>query len=314
VARTYGYEEYDDCLRSGEVDAVYVALPNDLHREYTERAARAGVHVLCEKPMAVTSRDGRAMIAAARRHRVKLMIAYRLHFEEGNLRAAEMAGSGRLGDVRLFESVFTLQARKGNIRLEAERGGGPLYDIGVYCINAARYIFRSEPEQAFAVAIRGHDRRFTEVEEAVSAILRFPGDRIASFTCSFGAADVSEYRLVGTRGNLRAEPAYEYAEGLRHEIVVDGKRTVRRFPKRDQFAAELLYFSSCVLHDREPEPSGVEGLNDLRIIEAIQRSVRHGRPQPIRTLERRRRPTLRQERRRPPVKKPQLIKVASGSR
>jgi predicted dehydrogenase len=314
VTRTWSYDEYDECLRSGDIDAVYIALPNSLHREYAERAARHGVHVLCEKPMAVTADDCRAMIAAAERHGIKLMIAYRLHFEEANLRAIALARSGKLGNLRLFDSVFTMQARSGNIRLEAELGGGPLYDIGIYCINAVRNLFGAEPQEVAAYTTTGRDRRFEEVEEMASAILRFPGERLATFTCSFGASDVSAYRLVGTKGSIRMDPAYEYAEALHQEVVLDGRKTVRTFRKRDQFAPEFLYFSSCILDDREPEPSGSEGLNDVRVIEAIRRAAESGEPQTLRALKRTRRPRLTQEIHRPPVRKPRLVKVASGSR
>ena len=311
----FPYDEYDTRLREGGIDAVYIALPNDMHRAFAERAARAGVHVLCEKPLAPTVRDCQAMIRTADRHGVKLMTAYRLHFEEGNLAAVELGRRGRLGELRLFDSVFTLQARTGNIRLEAERAGGPLYDIGIYCINAARYLFRSEPRFVTAVAVRGGGGRFQEVEEAMSVVLEFPDDRLASFTCSFGAADVSAYRLVGTKGSLTMEPAYEYAEGLRSTLVVGATRRVQQYPKRDQFAAELLHFSDCILRDRQPEPSGAEGLNDIRIIEAIQRAVKTGRRQAVRRLEAKgKRPSMAQEIRRPAVEKPRLVKVASGSR
>ena len=315
VPLAFPYDEYDTRLREGGIDAVYIALPNDMHRAFAERAARAGVHVLCEKPLAPTVRDCQAMIRTADRHGVKLMTAYRLHFEEGNLAAVELGRRGRLGELRLFDSVFTLQARTGNIRLEAERAGGPLYDIGIYCINAARYLFRSEPRFVTAVAVRGSGGRFQEVEEAMSVVLEFPDDRLASFTCSFGAADVSAYRLVGTKGSLTMEPAYEYAEGLRSTLVVGATRRVQQYPKRDQFAAELLHFSDCILRDRQPEPSGAEGLNDIRIIEAIQRAVKTGRRQAVRRLEAKgKRPSMAQEIRRPAVEKPRLVKVASGSR
>ena len=315
VPLAFPYDEYDTRLREGGIDAVYIALPNDMHRAFAERAARAGVHVLCEKPLAPTVRDCQAIIRTADRHGVKLMTAYRLHFEEGNLAAVELGRRGRLGELRLFDSVFTLQARTGNIRLEAERAGGPLYDIGIYCINAARYLFRSEPRFVTAVAVRGGGGRFQEVEEAMSVVLEFPDDRLASFTCSFGAADVSAYRLVGTKGNLTMEPAYEYAEGLRSTLVVGATRRVQQYPKRDQFAAELLHFSDCILRDRQPEPSGAEGLNDIRIIEAIQRAVKTGRRQAVRRLEAKgKRPSMSQEIRRPAVDKPRLVKVASGSR
>ena len=139
VRDRFSYSQFDDCLRSGLVDAVYIALPNHLHREYSERAARAGVHVLCEKPMAVTEEDCRSMIGATEENGVKLMVAYRLHFEQANLRAIELVQSGKLGDPRLFDSVFTMQVKQGDIRLNPrELGGGTLYDIGIYCINAVR--------------------------------------------------------------------------------------------------------------------------------------------------------------------------------
>jgi glucose-fructose oxidoreductase len=145
LGRRYGvrhlcsYEDVDELVSSGDIDAVYIALPNDMHTAFTVRAARAGLHVLCEKPMAVTARDCVRMIKATQRAGVKLMIAYRLHFEHANLRAAQVARSGKLGDLRYFSSDFSMQVSENNIRLERARGGGPLYDIGVYCINAARY-------------------------------------------------------------------------------------------------------------------------------------------------------------------------------
>ena len=146
VADRFGYDDFEAGLRDAGVDAVYLALPNHLHREYTERAAAAGVHVLCEKPMAVTEDDCRAMIRGCDGSGIKLMIAYRLHFEEANLRAVDLVQSGRLGDVRAFNSVFTMQVKAGDIRLNPRaQGGGTLYDIGISCINAARYLFEAEP-------------------------------------------------------------------------------------------------------------------------------------------------------------------------
>jgi predicted dehydrogenase len=305
----WSYEQYDECLRSGEIDAVYVALPNAMHREYTERAAAAGVHVLCEKPMATTVGDCEAMIDACTRGHVKLMIAYRLHFERANLGAVELARSGKLGDPRLFDSVFTMQVEDDdNIRLRRDAGGGTLWDIGVYCINAARYLFRAEPEEVVAFATKSDDPRFREVEESVAATLRFPDGRLATFTCSFGASDVSTYRLVGTKGDLRVEPAYEFTEELCHVLTTGGKPREKTFPKRDQFAPELLHFSECVQSDAEPEPSGEEGLADVRIIEALYRSAdQGGRPVRLEPFRRSVRPTMAQEERRRPVRKPELV-------
>jgi glucose-fructose oxidoreductase len=312
VDALYTYDQYDDCLRSGNVDAVYIALPNHLHRDYAVRAARAGVHVLCEKPLAVTEVDCKAMITAARRHRVKLMVAYRLHFEEASLEAAQITRAGKLGEPRIFDSLFSMQVRPGNIRLQGEGGGG-LYDIGIYCINAARALFAAEPAEVFAWSANDGDKRFREVDEMTAAVLRFPGERLASFTCSLGAADVSVYHVIGTKGSLRVDPAYEYAEGLVHELRTGDEPRKRRFGKRDQFAAELLHFSDCVQRDREPEPSGEEGLADVRVIRALLRSAGAGRPVRLGAFARRRRPSLAQEIERPPVRKPRVIRAQPPS-
>ncbi len=151
VDRVYSYEEYEECL-TAEVDAVYLVLPNHLHRDYAVRAAKAGVHVLCEKPMAVTEDDCEVMIEAAEANQVKFMVAYRLHFEKANLEAIRLAESGKLGELRFIGSEFAQQVDPENVRatMPVEQGGGPVYDMGVYCINAARYLFRAEPTEIFA--------------------------------------------------------------------------------------------------------------------------------------------------------------------
>ena len=309
VERRCAYDGYDALLRSGDIDAVYIALPNSLHCEYAVRAAEAGVHVLVEKPMAVTEEECERMARAARDARVKLMVAYRLHFERANLEAIEVARSGRIGEPRLFSSTFSMHVVPDNIRVKRALGGGVLYDIGIYCINAARGLFREEPLEARAACVGS----LGEVEEHVSCVLRFPNERLASFTCSFGAADVSEYRLVGTKGDLAVEPAYEYAMALQHRLTLDGEVKERRFAKRDQFAPELLYFSDCVLKNQDPEPSAEEGLADVRVIRALYRSAQAGRPVELTPYEKRERQSLEQEIRRPPIDKPQTVHTQAPS-
>jgi predicted dehydrogenase len=310
VERTVPYEDFDGLLQSGEIDAVYIALPNHLHREYTERAAAHGIHVLCEKPMAVTEQDCRAMIRACEENGALLMIAYRLHFEPANLRAAELVQNGTLGDVRIFNSVFTMQVKEGDIRVRQETGGGVLYDIGIYCINAARYLFRAEPVEAFAFSASTGEPRFRDVDEMTTAVLRYPDERLASFTVSFGASDVSAYRLVGTEATLRVEPAYEYAGELKHYLTADDKTRERTFAKRDQFAAELDYFSRCIMESRHPEPSPREGLADVQIIEALLRSAQTGRPVSL-EIESDRPPSSDQEYAKRPSKEPELVNTES---
>src|ERR1051325_748564 len=150
VDQRYTYERYDECIRNENIDAVYIALPNNMHCEYTVRAAQAGKHILCEKPMAVKVDECMEMIEVWKKNRVKLMIAYRVHFEKANMQAVEIVQSGKIGDARIFTSVFSQQVEEGNIRLQKEMGGGTLFDTGIYCINAARYLFRSEPTEVAA--------------------------------------------------------------------------------------------------------------------------------------------------------------------
>ena len=309
-----GYDAFDALLEGDVVDAVYLALPNDLHREFTIRAAQAGKHVLCEKPMAVSARDCEAMIRATRAAGVKLMIAYRLHFERANLEVVQHARSGRLGKMRFFSSDFSMQVSDDNIRLARRKGGGPLFDIGIYCINAVRYVLGEEPVAVWATATKSADPRFSEVEETLIGVMRFKDERLASFTCSFGAADRSTFTVTGTRGSITLEPAYEYAEGLGYTLRTGNRQRVKRFSKSDQFAPELLYFSNCILANREPEPSGEEGLADLRIIEAMHRSARSGQWVMLPVMSGKKRPSLRQEKRRPAVpREPKLVGVAAAS-
>ena len=309
VENCFDYDDYDVCLRSGAIDAVYIALPNNLHQNYCVRAAEAGIHVLCEKPLAVTEEECQHIIKACAENEVKLMTAYRLHFERGNLEAIEIIRSGKIGEPRIFNSVFTQQIRRGNVRTEANYGGGTLYDIGVYCINAARYIFDAEPLEGFCWSATGKDSRFQSVEEMTSALLRFPEERLASFTTSFGAAETSDFEVVGTKGRLRALQAYDYSLPVVLELSIDGRLQRKMYPMRDQFAPELIYFSNCVLHHREPEPSGMEGLRDVHIIRSLYQSISSHAPVKLEQIKRQRHLTLKQEIYRPRVRRPKLIHV-----
>jgi glucose-fructose oxidoreductase len=274
------YADYDRLLRSGTIDAVYIGLPNTMHRDYTLRALRRGVHVLCDKPLAVTERECRRMVDTARRKRLKLMTAYRLHFEAANLTALKLIHGGKLGAIRFFSSDFSMQVKPGNIRTSGELGGGPLFDLGIYCINAARHVFNAEPESVYAEATVGRDRRSREVEEMAQVVLRFPGDRLASFTCSFGAAATSTFQVRGTNAGLRLEQAYEMVgEKILIEEGPDGMPVRRkRYGKVDQFAPLLLHFSDCIQKNRAPIPSGEDGLADIRVLQAIHRSIDTGVP------------------------------------
>jgi predicted dehydrogenase len=291
VSRHYSYEEYDECLRSGAIDAVYIALPNTLHKEFAVRAAEAGIHVLCEKPLATSEADCLAMISAAEKNKVKLMTAYRLHFEQANLAIVDLVQKGEIGDPKYFSSSFSHQVRSGDVRTKDRVGGGGLWDLGVYCVNAARALFRAEPFEVFAMTANTDPQRFHGVDEIATAILRFPRDRFAQFTTSQGASDCSQFRIVGSEGSIDADPAYEYAEGDAFTVNVKGKKKTTKTLKRDQVAAELLYFSDCILKDKEPEPSGREGLLDVRVIQALYGSAKSGQAVILGPAHKKHRPT-----------------------
>jgi predicted dehydrogenase len=310
-----GYEQYGELLRSGEIDAVYLALPNHLHSQYAVQAAQAGIHVLCEKPMAVVPEECEAMIQAAEEAKVKLMVAYRLHFEETNLSAIELVKKKKIGDPKIFQSAFTMGVDPKNYRAsDEERGGGPVYDIGIYCLNASRYLFQSEPLEvsAFAVGQTKSDKN-PPPEESVTVNLKFPGERLASFVCSFGAYTHGNYIVIGSKGSFTVENAYEYVGDKILSWEIKGKKGKQKFKSRDQFAPELIYFSNCILKNQEPEPSGLEGLADVRIIRAIFESAQTGKSIPIEPIDKER-PGLRQEIYAPPVQEPELVRAKQPSK
>lgn len=313
VKHLYSNDSARDLFLSGAVDAVYIALPNTMHAAWTIRAADAGLHVLCEKPLASTVHDCERMIEACERNHVQLMTAYRLHFDRCNLQVADLVSRKRIGDARYFDAQFSMQVKPGNIRLDRELAGGPEWDIGIYCQNAARYIFKDEPTQVWATATNSGDRRFGEVPETVHVIMKFPKERIANFICSFGAADRSRYEVVGTKGSVVVDPAFDYSKALSYELTVGEKKQRKKFPKSDQFAPELVHFSKCIRANKRPEPSGIEGLIDVAIIEAIHRSMNTGGWALVEAPDKRRRPTLRQQMHRPAVpREPKLVQVESG--
>ena len=305
---TGSYDDFEHVLREGRIDVAYIATPNELHKPFALRAAALGVHVLCEKPLATSVADAEAIAAACVRAGVELMVAYRLHFEEGTLSAIELVKSGRIGDPRVFESVFGHTVRPGDIRTRADMGGGAMFDLGVYCINAVRNLFQAEPTLVFASS-----QMKEGVDDTTTAILHFPHGRVAHFTVSNSVAGVSSYRVVGTQGNLRVEPGYEYTDKLEHHLTVDEKSSTTKFGKRDQFAPELEYFSRCILEGHAPEPDAEEAIDDLYVIEAILKSAKTGAPVPLEPRRRIRRPSMAQESSKRAVGKQETINAPSPS-
>ncbi|HYB97391.1 MAG TPA: Gfo/Idh/MocA family oxidoreductase [Vicinamibacterales bacterium] len=301
------YDDYERCLQ--EVDAVYLCTPNSQHSDYAVRAAKAGKHVLCEKPLAVTQEECHRMIKAAKDGGVKIMTAYRLHFEPLFLEVLDIVKSGKIGEPRFFSSSFSMHAKPGGIRTQRELGGGTLYDLGVYCINTARLMFDAEPIEVYASSIDGARADMPEIDEMTSGILRFDGDRLATFTTSFDANGVSDFRVVGTEGNIHAEPAYEYAEALGYTLTVGNNQRKKKGRRRDQFAAEIAYFSDCVMNGKDPEPSAEEGCWDVRVVNALYESASRGVPVKLQNFGPETPPSRRQAQDHPPVQEPQLVAV-----
>lgn len=272
--KIYTYDTFDRLKDDAGVDVVYVVLPNSMHAEYTIRALRAGKHVLCEKPMATTPAECRQMIAAAREAQRQLMIAYRLHYEPFNQTVMKLCRDKAVGELRTFSASNNQVTPAPNIRLSRALGGGPVQDVGIYCLNAARYCTGQEPVEVTAMEHRPADiPRFREVPASVSFQLRFPSGVLAHCDCSFDAAESRRLRVHGTDGFIDLDPAFSY-RGLRLTV---GKKTGREQPQLTEinhFAAEMDHLSTCVLTNQKPRTPGEEGLADVRVIAAIGEAAR----------------------------------------
>jgi predicted dehydrogenase len=272
----YNYENFDEIVHNPAVDAVYVALPNSMHAEYTIRSAKAGKHVLCEKPMSTNVAEAEQMIAACKATNVKLMIAYRCHYEPTNLSAVKIIRDGGIGQVQAIESSFGFNMGPNEWRTNKKlAGGGPLFDVGIYSLNACRYLTGEEPEHISAYAsTNDHDPRFTEVEENVSWTMRFPSGVLATCNTTYGANMPGYFHVYGSKGWLQVDQAFVY-EGLHLRGFVNGTDIDEPNPARDpsQFQAEAEHFSHCVQNNLEPQSPGEEGLRDMRYITEIYRSA-----------------------------------------
>ena len=273
----YTYESFDRIRDNKQVEAVYVGLPNSMHREFTLRAAQAGKHVLCEKPMAISSAECRTMIAACRKAGVKLMIAYRVHYDPTWKRAIELIQAGAIGQIQSFQGGFLGQQPPGAWRLSrALGGGGALLDLGIYPLNAIRHITAEEPSVFTAVvATRETSGRFSEVEQSLEWTMKFPSNIIASCGCSYGQIGNGFLNVYGDKGYLQINPGFNYDgvhlrgfAGFVQNLDEVGTGTVPF-----QFTLEADHFADCIRNNQEPESPGEEGLKDMVAIEAIYRAA-----------------------------------------
>lgn len=286
ASAVYSYDEFEDCLSRPDIEAIYLASPNGCHAEQTIQAAAAGKHVLCEKPMANNIEQCRSMLEACAAHSVHLMIAYRKYFEPAGRALKKLAIRGKLGRLKMIHSAFTIYLPPG--REETWRfdpklsGGGALPDLGIYCINTARWLASTPPSAATAYSWTVDPKRFSEtIEENMAFQLRFYDGLLLQGTASFGAAQASFIHVHGERGWAALDPAFAYDEERRLFGKIDGHWFQRRFPVIDEFALELDAFADCILNDTAPEPNGHEGMLDVAVIEAIYQAARERREIPV---------------------------------
>jgi predicted dehydrogenase len=272
------HDSYEALLADPEVDAVYIPLPNHLHAEWSIAAARAGKHILCEKPLALTAADAERMIAAATDAGVGLMEAFMYRQHPSWVAVRELVATGRIGELLAVQSWFSFyNDEPTNIRNILEAGGGALYDIGCYCVNLSRMLFGAEPSRVQS-AIRRDP--LTGVDVVVSAILEF-GDRVATFTASTRAEDDQRVHLHGTTGRISIEIPFNIPPDrpTRVFVAAGGDPPVApnvetlTFPPADPYTVEAETFARAVL-ERGPVPLPPDdAVGNLRVMEAIFRGA-----------------------------------------
>jgi predicted dehydrogenase len=279
----YSYQNFDRIRDNPAIDVVYVVLPNAMHEEYVVRAARAGKHVLCEKPMAANSAQARRMVEACRAANRKLMVAYRIQYEAYNRAVRTLARSGEFGKVKLIEAINGQNQGEPNQWRHklALAGGGALPDIGLYCLNTIRFILGEEPVEIMASTYSTPgDPRFTEVEENCLWQMRFPSGVQANCSTGYGHHMSRRYRLHMERGWANLEMAFAY-EGQQLQVASAQGRMERienrQMDQKNQFAAEVDHMSDCVINNKTPFTPGEEGLQDHLLMEAIYRSAQEKR-------------------------------------
>jgi predicted dehydrogenase len=271
----YNYETMHRIADNPDVDVVYVVTPNGLHLDNALVAAKAGKHVLCEKPMEVSVERCQQMIDAVKAAKRLLAIGYRLHFEPNNLECVRLAREREFGAVKVIDSHFGFNIPPGVWRLNRKlAGGGPLMDVGIYALQATRYLSGEEPVWVSAVTTQGDPVRFSEVEQTVLWQSRFPSGAVSHCSSSYDAAGVGYFRVLAERGWFGLEPAFNYGglQGMRS----DGRSIDQ--PQTDQFAVEMDNFAQCILENTPTRVPGEEGLRDVKLMMAIYESARTGKP------------------------------------
>ena len=267
----YSYENFDSIKDNPDIDIVYIVLPNSMHAEYTIRAAKAGKHVICEKPMAITVEECDAMIAACRDAGKMLSIGYRLHFEPYNIEIMRLGKAKIFGGIKKIDAAHGL-ADSGGWRLDKTlAGGGPLMDVGIYCVQACIYTTGLQP-----VAVRAQEgkktdsEKFKTVEESMNFQLEFPGGIIAECSCTYSKKE-NFFRAEAENGWFELSPAYSFT-GIKGRTS-EGEM---KFPQVAQQALQMDGFAEAIVNNTADRVPGEMGREDVKILQAIYKAMRTG--------------------------------------
>ncbi|HET7268125.1 MAG TPA: Gfo/Idh/MocA family oxidoreductase [Oleiagrimonas sp.] len=287
AADTYGFRKFHDSyealLRDPDVDAVYIPLPNGLHAEWTVKAARAGKHVLCEKPAALTAVQAQQMVEACHANDVVFMEAFMYQFHPQHERVRAIVASGEIGEVRLMHSRFAFRLDDpGNVRFDKKLGGGALYDVGCYCIHSSRHILGAEPSAVYA---RAHADPDSGVDLTTTGMLSFDHGLQASFDCSFETVPGEFFEVIGDKGRIHVQRPYrpdknEDGQGRIVVTMADGESRVERIAG-DSYVLQVEHFSQCVLDHSAPTYFGQATVRNMKVIDACRQSIRSGQAVPL---------------------------------
>jgi len=275
------YGSYEALLAAKDIKAIYIPLPNSLHREWTIKAAEAGKHVLCEKPLALNAAECEEMAAAAAQNNVVLMEAFMYRFHPQTQKVLELIRDGAIGEPRLIYATFTFRlSNPANIRLQPDLGGGSLMDVGCYCVNISRTLAGVEPVEVQAYANWGK----TGVDEQMVGTLRFADGLLAQFDCALTLERREFYQVAGPEGHIEVPSAFLPGTGDTTIYECHGRQgaTTHAISGVDEYQLMVEHFADCVLHNKPVRYSPAEAAANMQVIEALYRSARNdGQPERV---------------------------------
>jgi len=273
----YNYENFDNIKNNPDIDAVYVITPNGLHHDEVIRVAKAGKHVICEKPMALNAKQGEEMIEACKKANVKLLVGYRMHFEPKTLEIIRMRKDGEFGKILFFQGLSGFKiGDPTQWRLNKQlAGGGAMMDIGIYSINGSRYMIGEEPIWVTAEETKNDPVKFKEgVDETIQFQLGFPGGAVASCLSTYSMNNLDSFFLNGDNGFAELKPATGYGP-----IMGRTNKGELTQPHQTHQTVQMEEMSGIILEGKQPivPVGGEEALKDLKIIDAIYLAIKTGK-------------------------------------